>query len=430
MIKKSFYLIFSLLLIALLFGCSKSIDPLTPFEQNAGNNKSAIQDSAMNVQRIPIKIGEPNNNPSLRKIVVLKTFTSSDVRNISAKVKAQGGTFIKRLPLVKGIVIVLPETASDKARKALLRNVNVIRIDDDVIISASPKPVKPPKPDKPGKTPPPEEIPWGIDRIDADEIWFENTGEGIKVGILDTGINIDHPDLAANFMGGINFVNPKKTCNDDNGHGTHVAGTVAAISNEIGVIGVAPKAHLYAVKVLDRSGSGYLSDLIDGLDWCIKNDIKVVNMSLGTTADIQSFHEAITNAYNHGITLVAAAGNEYPGPVNYPAAYSKTIAVSAINESDQMAYFSCTGEEIDLAAPGVNILSTYKRGGYKILSGTSMATPHVTGVAALVLKESPGLSPDEVKSTLKRRAEWLNGLTLQQQGAGLVDAQKSISLLP
>ena len=129
---------------------------------------------------------------------------------------------------------------------------------------------KPSKPGKPSETQPQETLPWGVDRIDADLVWNMDTSEGIKVAVLDTGIDLDHPDLQANIAGGVNIINPKRPPDDDNGHGTHVAGIIAAVDNEIGVIGVALKTSLYAVKVLNRRRQGFLSDVIAGIQWCIE----------------------------------------------------------------------------------------------------------------------------------------------------------------
>jgi subtilisin family serine protease len=202
--------------------------------------------------------------------------------------------------------------------------------------------------------------------------------------VLDTGIDLSHPDLATNIKGGYNALNPLKQPGDGNGHGTHVAGIIGALDNEIGVIGAAPAADLYAVKVLGNGGSGKLSDVIEGLEWAVAHGMQVVNMSFGATTGNESFHNAIVAAYNAGIVLIAAAGNE-GGPVSYPAAYPEVIAVAAIDSNDAVPSWSNSGPEIDLAAPGVNILSTYKGSTYSTLSGTSMAAPHVAGAAALVM---------------------------------------------
>jgi len=224
--------------------------------------------------------------------------------------------------------------------------------------------------------------------------------------VVDTGIDLTHPDLSV--KGGINIINPRKSPADDNGHGTHVAGIIAALDNDFGVVGVAPEASLYAVKVLNRSGIGWTSDIMAGVDWCITEGMDVVNMSLGGGSYISDFQDLCDKAAEAGIAIVAAAGNE-GGAVSYPAAYANVIGVSATDSSDAFASFSNFGIGVDIAAPGVGIYSTYKGGGYTTLSGTSMAAPHVAGTLALSLN-------------IFETADYIDGLSVYQQGAGLVDA--------
>ncbi len=231
-------------------------------------------------------------------------------------------------------------------------------------------------------------LPWGINKIDAEQVWpLGNTATGTDVGIIDTGISTSHPDLAANIKGGVSEVWYTSSYNDDNGHGSHVAGIVGAINNTVGVVGAGPGVNLYAIKVLDRNGSGYLSDVISGIDWATANKMKVINMSLGCNCPSQAMHDAIIRAYKAGVTIVAAAGNS-GGSVIYPAAYPEVIAVGATDSSNDAPWWSSRGPEVDLAAPGVSIYSTYKGTKYATLSGTSMASPHVAGSAALLLKTS------------------------------------------
>lgn len=352
--------------------------------------------------------------PLERKIVVYKA--NSEDRDV--KLNKHGGMKIKNLKIINADAVLLAKSEAEK----LANDPDVLRVEDDVIVEAAAK--------KQAVVQPPQTLPWGIDRIDADLTWETTAGDPIKVAVIDTGIEFSHPDLKNNIKGGYNAIYPWKSANDDNGHGTHVAGIIAAENNAIGVVGVGPQIDLYAVKVLNRRGSGYLSDVIEGIDWAVANGIQVINMSLGTTSNIQSFHDAVARANAAGIVQVAAVGNDGLA-VNYPAAYSEVIAVSATDKTDMITSWSSRGPEVDLAAPGLSIYSTYKGQTYKTLSGTSMATPHVAGAAALVLTQTSkcdadldgSCSPSEVQNRLQATAEDLgisgpDGL----YGYGLVDA--------
>jgi subtilisin len=374
----------------------------------------------------------PSEHP--RKIVVFKKSYGkvSDQDNL---LRDFGVVKIKRLALTNSQAVHLPPGAE----KTLRRRDEILRIDDDLVITAVSKKIKEkPKPRRPHPPPKfPEKIPWGIQRIYADLVWEDTKGSMVKVAILDTGIDLDHPDLWRNIKGGINTVKPHKSADDDNGHGTHLAGTVAAVDNDFGVIGVGPEISLYAVKVLNKKGKGWLSDLIDALDWCVDNKIQVVNMSFGSLEDNQSFRDAIIKVHQAGITLVASAGNngEDSGLIEYPAMYPETIAVSAIDQNDLFASFSSFGPQIDLTAPGVDIYSTYNNDFYEKMYGTSMAAAHVTGTAALLLTTSPWggydldhdkiWDPDEIRKRLMDTAGNL-GLHSHQQGAGIVQASRAL----
>lgn len=228
-----------------------------------------------------------------------------------------------------------------------------------------------------------ETIPAGVAQIKAPTAWNSSRGQAIKVFVLDTGIDGAHPDLAANFKGGTSFVPTESSTMDYNSHGTHCAGTIAASFTGSGVVGVAPNAYLYAVKVLSASGSGSWSYLIAGIDWVMsKKGLRILSMSLGGSAAPSALEAACKAAYNDGCLLIAAAGNS-GGAVGFPARYESVVAVSAIDSGNLIAGFSSRGQEVELSAPGVNVLSTIPGGGYGTKSGTSMACPHVAGAAAL-----------------------------------------------
>lgn len=211
-----------------------------------------------------------------------------------------------------------------------------------------------------------------------------SNGDSIRVAIIDTGIDVDHPDLVDNIKGGYNATSKKKSYDDDNGHGTHVAGIIGAVDNEIGVIGVLPDVDLYAVKALNSEGNGFVTDLVEGINWCIDNDVDIINMSLSLESESVVLHESIQRACGEDILMVAAAGNNYGGDCLYPGQFDEVVGVGALNEDGDIASFSaCT--DIDAWAPGVDIYSTYVDDTYKTNDGTSMAAPHF--IVELLMKE-------------------------------------------
>jgi subtilisin len=203
-----------------------------------------------------------------------------------------------------------------------------------------------------------------------------------------------------------------------------VSGSVCAARDRNGVAGVAPEADLYGVKVLDSKGSGQYSWIVAGIEWAIEHKMDVVNMSLGSRSGTDALAKVMTAAKAAGVTIVCAAGND-SGPVNYPARYPEAIAVSASDSSDRLAYFSSRGPEIALISPGVNVYSCKKGGGYTNMSGTSMASPHVAGLAALAIGAG-ARGPDAVRKSLRDAAAPLPGLDAAKQGAGMVDAFKLV----
>lgn len=234
-----------------------------------------------------------------------------------------------------------------------------------------------------------ETVPVGVQMIKAVPAWGCSRGRGINVAVLDTGIDWNHPDLRPNVRAAVSFV-PNQSAMDGNGHGTHCAGTIGAVINGAGVVGVAPEVSLHGVKVLANNGSGQYSWIIAGINWAIQNRMQIVSMSLGGSA-APSALEAICNAaFNAGLLLIAAAGNAgpptggQPTSVGFPGRYRNVIAVSAIDANNVIAPFSSRGPEVEICAPGVQVLSTIPGGGYAPMSGTSMACPHVAGAAAVV----------------------------------------------
>lgn len=271
-------------------------------------------------------------------------------------------------------------------------------------------------------------VPWGITKISASSAWSFSRGENIKVAVVDTGIDTNHPDLINNIAGCVNLISTNLTCEDDNGHGTHVSGTIAAEDNNLGVVGVAPSSKIYAVKVLDSDGGGYISDIIEGIQWAVDNQMQIINLSLGTSSDITAFHNAVINAKNAGVLVVAAAGNSGSrnNTVKYPAKYAEVIAVAAIDKNDSVPYWSSRGIEVDIAAPGKDVYSTDYEDGYYTMSGTSMAVPHVVGVAALRLNLHIDENVDTLINILKTQTDALPYST-NLVGAGRINAYKAVT---
>ncbi|WP_010529792.1 S8 family peptidase [Lentibacillus jeotgali] len=283
-----------------------------------------------------------------------------------------------------------------------------------------------------------KEIPRGIQMIQAPDVWEQaNEGDGNVIAIIDTGCDTNHPDLKGQVVDGKNFTSDGEETDysDGNGHGTHVAGTAAAAAKEEGIAGVAPNAKLLVVKVLDENGSGDYQWIIDGInyatDWEGPNGEKVraISMSLGGPQDLPELYEAVKRAINSGIPVVCAAGNQGDDrhdtdETAFPGAYNEVIQVGAINYDRDIAPFSNTNDEIDIVAPGVDILSTYTDQKYARLSGTSMATPHVSGALALVISIAETqfdrkLTEAELYAQLVRRTVPL-GYPKSAEGNGLV----------
>ena len=302
---------------------------------------------------------------------------------------------------------------SEQALEALQRNPNVRYVEADGEMHAIG-----------------QRLPWGIDRVDADVLHANGeTGSGADIAIIDTGIDDDHPDLQANVGAGKAYVDCKgSNCNyswsDDNDHGTHCAGIADAVDNNEGVVGVSTGATLHAVKVLDNNGSGSFSDVASGIKYTADQGWDVGSMSLGASSGSQTVKDACQYAYNNGVLLVAAAGNDGPCSdcVGYPAAYSTVVAVSSTDSDDSLSSFSSTGPEVELAAPGGSIYSTVI-GGYDTFSGTSMACPHVAGAGGQLMAN--GYTNTEARDRLGSTAEDL-GLDSNEQGNGLLDAEAAV----
>lgn len=355
------------------------------------------------------------------RVKVLIGFASQPGPAEQALVRAAGGTIKYSYHLVPAIAATVPAAAIEGLR----RNPNVTAVDLDGEVHAIDAEL---------------DNTWGVRHIGAGTVHDGgNKGTGVKIAIIDSGIDRYHLDLNANYVigGGYDFVNDDSDPMDDNGHGTHVAGTGAAEDNGMGVVGVAPEADLYALKVLSASGSGSWSDIIAALQWAVDNGIQVTNNSYGSSTNPGGAVQAAfdNSYYEYGILHVAAAGNSgnpkgKGNNVGYPARFGSVIAVAATDDNNNRASFSSTGDTVELAAPGVAINSTKLGGGYVEFNGTSMASPHVAGAAALVI--AGGItSNDEVRERLANTAYDLGKPGRDPQyGYGLVDAYKAADIGP
>lgn len=255
------------------------------------------------------------------------------------------------------------------------------------------------------------DLQWGIDDLGAPVVWPATKGAGTVVAVVDTGVN-QHPDLVANLLPGYDFVDGDTDASDTStsgatdSHGTHVAGIIAAVmDNTIGGAGAAPEAKILPVRALGGDG-GTFSNIASGIVWAVDHGANVVNLSLGGSSASQTLQNAVTYAEQHGVVVVAAAGNDGPtGDPSYPAVYPTTLAVAAADSTDTVASFSTRGSYVDVAAPGVNIASTDGLSSYSYRSGTSMATPFVSAAAALLHAAFPSCTPEQLRTALMATAE-------------------------
>ncbi|MCY8231626.1 S8 family peptidase [Priestia endophytica] len=281
-----------------------------------------------------------------------------------------------------------------------------------------------------------DQTPYGIKMINAPSLWQEEKGKDVVIAVLDTGCDISHPDLADRIIGGRNFTGgDPEDYTDSHYHGTHVAGTIAASLNEQGVVGVAPECKLLILKVLDENGSGSYQGIIDAIDYAREwrgpnqEQVRIISMSLGGPDDAPGLHDSIKKAVSADIAVVCAAGNEGDGSdrtdeTAYPGYYKEVIQVGAVDEKKQLAEFSNTNDEIDLVAPGVEVMSTYPGNKFAKLSGTSMATPHVSGAIAIIINKEEKefgrrLTEPEIYAQLTQNTVSID-LSKKAQGNGLL----------
>jgi thermitase len=268
---------------------------------------------------------------------------------------------------------------------------------------------------------------WALAKAGATSAWDRARGDGVLIADLDTGVDYHHPDLAGKVALGWDFVAGDADPIDEHGHGTHVAGIAAAVTNNArGVAGMAPSARILAVRVLDANGSGTMSNAARGITYAVDNGAKVINLSLGGASGTTALRDAVGYAVGKGVVLVCAAGNDSKTTLSYPAAYDGCTSIGATSSSDARASFSNTGTGLDLVAPGVSILSTVRGTGYQSWSGTSMATPMAAGLAALLY--SQGLGRSAVLSAMTSTARDLGSSGYDTSfGHGRIDAAAALA---
>lgn len=227
---------------------------------------------------------------------------------------------------------------------------------------------------------------WELEKFNIPHLWSKSQGYGVVVAVIDTGCDFNHEDLRDNMLQGKNFVNPSEPPMDRAGHGTHVASTIAATNNGLGMAGVAPKTKIMPVKALDDTGSGTLDKVADAIRWSADQNVDFITMSLGAPATAPMLQKAIEYAASKGCVIFCAAGNSGPGvDVMYPAKYDQCIAIGAIDKNLNRTNFSCSGDSLDFLAPGKDILGCVPGNKYALMSGTSMSNPFAVGCASLLL---------------------------------------------
>lgn len=233
----------------------------------------------------------------------------------------------------------------------------------------------------------PQQYGWELDKFHITNLWSKTQGDGVTVAVIDTGCDLDHPDLQDNLLEGVNFVNRSKKPEDDCGHGSHVASTIAGVNNGVGMVGIAPKTKIIPIKALDGNGSGSINNIIDGIVWAADHRaVDFITMSLGSPNGCGPLEDAINYANQKGCIVFCAAGNNGENSdIMYPAKYEQTISIGAVDENLNRTNFTCSGDSLDFLAPGHNILGCIPGGRYALMSGTSMSNPFAVGCASLLL---------------------------------------------
>jgi thermitase len=329
-----------------------------------------------------------------------------------------GGQVKETIPDIGVQVVTVPKGQEKAKAKAYSSNARVAYAEPDFVAQAIGNP------DDPYLG-----VQWGLTKIEAPQAWEVTAGSpSINIAIVDTGVDLDHPDLAGKIVSNVNF-STSGTVDDIYQHGTHVAGIAAAITNNgIGVAGLGYSCTIMNVKVLGDTGSGAYSGVASGIIWAADNGAEVINLSLGGSSPSSTVEDAVNYAWSKGVVVVAGAGNSGNTTPFYPAYYANCIAVAATDINDAKPYWSNYGDWVDVAAPGASIYSTLKNNSYGHMSGTSMASPHVAGLAALVFTtvsdaNGDGKLNDEVRARIETTCD---NIGISGIGSGRINAYKAV----
>lgn len=361
--------------------------------------------------------------------VLVKFSEEVSIKLMNHLVRQAGGKVIHEIPSIGALILEVSSGEVDATIAELKKQEGVIYAEPNYYVEATD--ITPNDPE------------WGnqynLAAIRAPAGWQLNTGAvWVTIAIIDSGVDLSHPDLFVRILPGYDFVNNDNDPQDDNGHGTHVAAIAAASSNNaVGIAGVNWGANILPIKVLNASGNGTYANVAAGIVWATDNGAQIINLSLGGGAPSFVLSDAVDYAYNHGVILVASTGNAGAPAVLYPAAFDAVIAVGATDMTNAWAGFSNYGPEVDVVAPGVNIYSAYPDGGYGYRSGTSMAAPHVSGLAA-ILWGIPGNGPTNIRTIIESTAQDLGvpgwdeyfGYGLIQMDAAIQQAQPPDTATP
>lgn len=349
-----------------------------------------------------IDYAAPLSNAEIDRVIVkFRPLVSQTYK--SKLVADRGGILSENLGLEDTYVVRVPKREGALFANSISKNLLVEYAEEDFIAQAFEVPNDPQFVSQ-----------WGLAKIQAPGAWdTTHGGVSVDIAIIDTGVNSSHPDLAGRIVASVNCTIssscPNFTTSDPDGHGTHVAGIAAATTNNlVGVAGTSWEGRLMSVKSLDDNGSGYYSWIANGIYWAANNGAEVINLSLGGSSSSTTLKNAVDYAWNKGVVIVAAAGNSGRSWATYPAYYTNAIAVAATDVNDNRANFSNYGSWVDVAAPGVSILSTYLSS-YDYFSGTSMSTPFVTGLAALLKGQNPSWSNSQIRNQIESTADAISG---------------------